>query len=781
MHYWFERPVQPPKQLEPATIKVEAPEKENGGSIPFAKLYADERLTEFVTWAIQNRTHYLTLSWGKNLPSTLYVQSVDAKASSDRLTLTANPDKEMGKPALYSIFPNEKVRIPYLAPTTKYPAKLIFFSDENRQIHIASGETYGESTIILKDPPSTDALALFFYKNEYIPYGVYDPQRKSIKPLLDFASFSSRRVDVLAIDANIDTALDNQRYYVLENDYQQLVFSNINGALVEINLPFKSKKNTKSVVREIEIDRILSEAYSYDDYFPQNPYQIGAASSSLISDRSLGGYYPLLRRNILTATGKISTQIPPYYYAFAIFPEQKEAEFQVYQLKRFEKNLIEFELSESNRRITKTFSFPAENSAPYCFDLTVRVEGDSRGLFLASGIPEAELISGNFSPMLKYKITKNKKVVIENLTIPKSLTQFSLIQPDWISNGNGFFGIIIDPLLKVGSGFTAEPIPGQVVPSRLTMIDARYNLYPADRYPGYIMQLPLNPSGGTMKFRIFAGPFENATLKSVDAAYTDPVTGYHPDYVSVQGFQGFFAFISEPFAKFLFILMNFFHQITHSWGISIILLTVALRIMLYPLNNWSIKSTAKLQEIAPQVTAIQEKYKKDPKRAQLEIMSLYREKKANPFSGCLPLLIQLPFLVGMFDLLKSTFELRGVPFIPGWIDNLTAPDILFSWNYPIIFFGNQFHLLPILLGIVMYIQQKYANPSNLKVKTALTDQQRQQKFMGNIMTIVFTVMFYHFPSGLNIYWLSSMLLGILQQWWTFKRLKAKDERLKAKG
>jgi YidC/Oxa1 family membrane protein insertase len=123
--------------------------------------------------------------------------------------------------------------------------------------------------------------------------------------------------------------------------------------------------------------------------------------------------------------------------------------------------------------------------------------------------------------------------------------------------------------------------------------------------------------------------------------------------------------------------------------------------MLYPLNAWSIKSTSRMQQVAPQVAAIQEKYKKDPKRAQMEVIALYKEKGVNPLTGCFPILIQIPFLIGMFDLLKSTFELRGVSFIPGWIDNLTAPDILFSWSYPIFFIGNSFHLLPLLLAAVM--------------------------------------------------------------------------------
>jgi YidC/Oxa1 family membrane protein insertase len=215
--------------------------------------------------------------------------------------------------------------------------------------------------------------------------------------------------------------------------------------------------------------------------------------------------------------------------------------------------------------------------------------------------------------------------------------------------------------------------------------------------------------------------------------------------------------------------MNFFHTLTGSWAFSIILLTVALRIMLYPLNAWSTKSMVRMQQLGPDIAAIDEKYKKDPKKAQVEKMNLFRERGVNPVSGCFPLLIQMPFLIGMFDLLKSTFELRGASFIPGWIDDLTAPDVLFSWNYPLPLIGNQFHLLPVLLGIVMFLQQRLMSTAP-KDPALMTDQQRQQKFMGNIMSVVFMVMFYSFPSGLNLYWLSSMLLGMLQQYLTTKRM-----------
>lgn len=566
-----------------------------------------------------------------------------------------------------------------------------------------------------------------------------------------------------------------EKFYVLETPYQQLVFSSYGAALAEINLPFRGAQNQDSVVKEIEFDRDMVHQHPYNAYFPAHPYytyaEKGGTQFVFHEKGSLGGYYPLLRRDLIEKDTRKSIKVQPGYYALNIVSEYPETAELQYEVKAFNKDSITFESVQGDRKVTKTYSVSAESQAPYCIDLTIKIEGDGRGLWLTSGIPEVEWISGSSVPVLKYRITRNQKVDVENIELPKIALTVSSTSPDWICNSNGFLGIILDPLDEIEPGYRALRIPGTTVPSRLVEVDQEYQRFKADDMPGYMMQLPLKSANAALHFRIFAGPFSTNILKQVDAVYTNPATGYNPDYIACQSFHGWFSFISEPFAKFLFILMNFFHNLTGSWALSIVMLTIALRIMLWPLNSWSTKSMVRMQQIAPQVTAIQEKYKKDPKKAQLEIMNLYRESGVNPVSGCFPLLIQMPFLVGMFDLLKSTFELRGASFIPGWIDNLTAPDVLFSWNYPIFFIGTQFHLLPILLGLVMFLQQRYMS-STPKDPAQMTDQQRQQKAMGNIMSVVFTVMFYNFPSGLNIYWLSSMLLGMLQQYWTSKKLKS---------
>ena len=542
--------------------------------------------------------------------------------------------------------------------------------------------------------------------------------------------------------------VSNEIRYVIQNKYQQIVVSNMNGAIAEINLPLKSKEHPDSVVKKIRVDAIIQKEYPQNDYFPAGPYQTYEGS---FDEGTVDTFYPLLRRNVA-----------PQYYAMATLTNDPESANTVFQLKKLEKNLIQMEGSVDGVRLTKTYTL-TEEDAPYSFDMQIDVDGSARDLALTTGVPEVEIVSGSSTQSLKYRMTKNQKGAVEQLSLPKAATTVSSIVPDWIANSNGFFAVIIDPQTEMSSGFTAYKIPGQDVPTRLAVIDAPSDLYPPEKYPGYDMRIPFKSGSGTYNFKVFAGPLAKNILEKNDAVY-------HGDYVAVQSFHGWFAFISEPFAKFLFFLMKIFYAVVHSWGFAIILLTIALRLMLYPLNAWSIKSTVKMQKLAPKMAALQERYKKDPKKAQMEVMGLYKEHGVNPLGGCFPLLIQMPFLIGMFDLLKSTFELRGASFIPGWIDNLAAPDVVFSWHTPIWFFGASFHLLPILLGAAMYFQQRMSATAP-KDPSKMTDQQKQQRFMGNIMTIVFTVMFYNFPSGLNIYWLSSMLLGILQQWWMTKKIR----------
>ena len=744
------------EQKAPAELKTQIASLK---SFPLVELYKDASGKDFLMLSINFSHSFLSASDVGTLPKKAF-----AKKGNRMLAVDLCYQDDSGL-TYYTTNIEEPLMTAYLPQVGKTKLELISLVGASPVISIGQ---YQNSTLTFPIAPmESSALALYATDAGYIPIGFYNAKERrfslltqypELEPLLGFKA--------LTAPSSMDI---KEQLFVLENDYQQIVFSNIGGAISEINLPFETKTNQKGVVKEIKYDRIIEKDYIKNASFPLKPYiTVDAGGQQQKKQPQKGGYYPLLRRDLISMRGEEISHIPPRLYATALISEDIEDSDVIYRVKRFTAQLIEFESIESGRKVTKTYSLPDPKiDAPYCINLTVKVDGDARGLWLTSGVPEVELISKNFTPALKYREQRNNKVSVEKISLPKAASTVSSLSPFWISNGNGFFGIIIDPLNDVGFGFKASMVPGNLAPSRLSLIDSQYDLYPASKFPGYETLLPLKKSSSSVNFRIFAGPLQDSILKTVDAIYAKE-TGTNPEYTAAQTFHGFFSFISEPFARFLFMIMKMFHSFTGSWGLSIIFLTVVLRILIYPLNAWSFKSMARMQLLSPKITKLQEKYKSDPKRLQMETMKFYRENKANPFSGCLPLLIQMPFLFGMFDLLKSTFELRGQSFIPGWINDLAAPDVVFSWDYPIFFIGNSLHLLPILLGAIMFLQQKIASKGKV---AEMTEQQKQQQNVGKIMTIAFTFMFYNFPAGLNLYWMSSTLLGILQQWYTNKTVK----------
>jgi len=214
---------------------------------------------------------------------------------------------------------------------------------------------------------------------------------------------------------------------------------------------------------------------------------------------------------------------------------------------------------------------------------------------------------------------------------------------------------------------------------------------------------------------------------------------------------GFF----DPVAKPLLWSLKFFHRYVGNYGLAIILLTFLVRIIFWPLNHLSYKSMKKMQEIQPVIQRLREKYKDDPQRLQQELMQVYRTYKINPFSGCLPMLIQIPVFFALYKVLLQAIELRHAPFF-AWIDDLSAPDRL-----PVGFDIPYLHGVPvltILMGVSMYVQQRLS-PTSLD-----PTQARLMLFMP----VFFTVLFVNFPSGLVLYWLTNNLLSIVQQVMTNK-------------
>jgi YidC/Oxa1 family membrane protein insertase len=187
------------------------------------------------------------------------------------------------------------------------------------------------------------------------------------------------------------------------------------------------------------------------------------------------------------------------------------------------------------------------------------------------------------------------------------------------------------------------------------------------------------------------------------------------------------------------VVLNWIYKLVNNWGGAIIILTVLIKLLFYPLSAASYKSMAQLRELAPRLQSMKEKFGDDKVKFQQAMLELYRTEKINPMGGCLPILIQIPVFISLYWVLMGAVELRHAPFIL-WITDLSVKD--------------PFYVLPIIMGISMIVQTKL-NP-------APTDPMQAKLMM--IMPVVFSIFFFFFPAGLVLYWVINNLLSILQQW-----------------
>jgi YidC/Oxa1 family membrane protein insertase len=226
---------------------------------------------------------------------------------------------------------------------------------------------------------------------------------------------------------------------------------------------------------------------------------------------------------------------------------------------------------------------------------------------------------------------------------------------------------------------------------------------------------------------------------------------------------GWFYFITKP----LFFVIDYIFKIVGNFGVAIIILTLLVRILFFPLNNYSFKSMAKMKVLQPEMLRIKELYKDDMKRTQQEMMALYKREKVNPLSGCLPILVQIPIFFAVYKMLFVTLEMRHAPFF-GWIKDLSAADPttifnlfgLIPWNPPSFLMIG---VWPILMGITMYFQMKL-NP---------TPPDPIQAKIFAFFPLIMTVMLATFPSGLVVYWTVSNVLTMAQQYYIIKKTTVK--------
>ena len=231
--------------------------------------------------------------------------------------------------------------------------------------------------------------------------------------------------------------------------------------------------------------------------------------------------------------------------------------------------------------------------------------------------------------------------------------------------------------------------------------------------------------------RFYAGPKIQKRLEAIA-----PNLNLTVDY-------GFLWWLSVP----LFYVLDAIHSVVQNWGVAIILLTLAVKILLFPLASVGFRSMAKMKQVMPQMKRLQERYAGDRQKLSQEMMALYRKEGANPFGGCLPLLLQMPVFFALYWVLYESVELRQAPFML-WINDLAAPDPWF--------------VLPILYGASFFLMQLLNPPP----------PDPMQARVMKTMPILFTVLFVFFPAGLVLYWLVNNILSLAQQWYITRKIEA---------
>ena len=239
---------------------------------------------------------------------------------------------------------------------------------------------------------------------------------------------------------------------------------------------------------------------------------------------------------------------------------------------------------------------------------------------------------------------------------------------------------------------------------------------------------------------LYLGPLEYDKIKSINR--------------ELERVMNFGWGVIRPISKGVLFVLKKLHEFIPNYGYVLILFSFAVKLLVYPLTKKSYQSTAAMQQLQPEIAALKEKHSSNPQKLNQATMKLYKEKGVNPLGGCLPMLLQMPLLFALFQVFRTTIELRAEPFI-WWIKDLSAPDAVFTLPFSIPIYGSHVAILPILMVVSMFIQQRMMSGG--------AAQQPQQKTMQYFMTGFFFLMFNSFPSGLNLYYTLFNVLTIAQQ------------------
>jgi len=423
------------------------------------------------------------------------------------------------------------------------------------------------------------------------------------------------------------------------------------------------------------------------------------------------------KRTYLAQSGLLGGAFPNHKSLFVVKPGQRtpDALGQVQ---------VVLEAEESGVKLIKTYTF---KNGSYLIDLQHQIVNSSAAAITPSVYLQLVRDGGKLEGESRFYSTFTGPAVYTDEEKFQKLT-FDKIEKGSESHAtkanNGWAALI-------QHYFVSAIIPQDKVQREIFTKKVSTNLYAV----GNIMPMGTIAPGAstTLDAHIYSGPQVTSILEQVAPGF-DLVKDY-----------GWTTIVARP----VFWLMGQIHHLLGNWGWTIIVLTICIKLVFFPLSAASYRSMGKMKLLTPKMTAIRERHKDDPQKMNQAMMELYKTEKVNPLGGCLPILIQTPVFISLYSVVLASVELRNAPWL-GWIHDLASPDPLY--------------ILPILMAASMFAQTKL-NP-------APADPMQAKMMM--IMPLVFSFMFFFFPSGLVLYWVVNNLLSITQQWVITRKIAAKQ-------
>ena len=281
-------------------------------------------------------------------------------------------------------------------------------------------------------------------------------------------------------------------------------------------------------------------------------------------------------------------------------------------------------------------------------------------------------------------------------------------------------------------------------------------------------------SAKTYKFQLYIGP-KDKSLFDKNERYRELGFVQTIDFIICCCPAG----IIKPLAFGILALMKWMYGFIHNYGVVIIILVFLMRLAMHPITKKSQVSMSKMSKLAPKAEEIKKKYANNKAEMNKQMMALYREQGASPVMGFLPMMVQMPIWIALWSAVYASIDLRGAPFLPFWITDLSAPDALFRFpavTLPLLGKLDSFNLLPLLMGLAFYLQQKLMpSQAAASANPQAAQQQQMQKTMMIMMPLLFPLMLYKAPSGVNMYIMSSTFAGVFEQYVIRKHIREKEE------